>query len=173
MREKAYVQVYTGNGKGKTTAAIGLSVRAAGHGLNVYIGQFMKGQPYGELACLNTIPEITIEQYGDTACISREAVTQTHIDMAQNGLIKVGRALQSKDYDLVILDEINVAVWFGLVSSEDVLECLKSRLDSIEVVLTGRHAPEAFIDYADLVSEMKEVKHYYRHGIQARDGIER
>jgi cob(I)alamin adenosyltransferase len=141
--------------------------------MNVYIGQFMKGQPYGELAYLNTIPEITVEQYGDATCISRNDVTQTHIDMAKNGLKKACIALQSKYYDLVILDEINVAVWFGLITSDDVLRCLKHRLDTIEVVLTGRHAPEALIDYADLVTEMKEVKHYYHHGVQARDGIER
>jgi len=173
MREKAYIQIYTGNGKGKTTAAIGLAIRAAGNGLRVYIGQFMKGQPYGELKYLNSIPEILVEQYGDMLCIHRDDVTQKHMDMAKAGLEKAGKALTSGDYDIVILDEINTAVWFGLVTEDAVLEFLRNRPHNVEIILTGRYAPKVFIDYADLVSEMKEIKHYYQKGVLARDGIER
>jgi len=173
VKEKAYIQVYTGNGKGKTTAAIGLAVRAAGHGLFVYLGQFMKGQPYGELRSLANIPEIEVEQYGDASCIRREDVTREHKQMAASGLEKIGRALGSGRYDVIILDEINTAVWFGLVTVDEVLKLMASRPDGVEIILTGRYAPPEFIDLADLVSEIKEIKHYYRQGVPARDGIER
>jgi cob(I)alamin adenosyltransferase len=111
MDTKRYIQVYTGDGKGKTTAALGLSIRAAGHGLKTYIGQFMKGQHYGELAALRDNPCITIEQYGDIECIRRDQVTQKHMDQAEQGLIKARDAMLSGQYDLVVLDEINVTVW--------------------------------------------------------------
>ena len=171
---KRYIQVYTGNGKGKTTAALGLSIRAAGHGLKTYIGQFMKGQHYGELTALRDNPLITIEQYGDIECIHRNQVTQKHKDQAEQGLIKSRDAMLSGQYDMVILDEINVTIWFGLLTVKQVLKFLDQRPQSVEVILTGRYAPQEFIEYADLVSEMKEVKHYYHdQGILARDGIER
>ncbi|MGD2029835.1 MAG: cob(I)yrinic acid a,c-diamide adenosyltransferase [Desulfobacterales bacterium] len=171
---KRYIQVYTGDGKGKTTAALGLSIRAAGHGLKTYIGQFMKGQHYGELTALRDNPFITIEQYGDIECIHRNQVTQKHKDQAEQGLIKARDAILSGKYDMVILDEINVTIWFGLLTVKQVLELLDQRPQSVEIILTGRYAPQEFIEYADLVSEMKEVKHYYKNqGILARDGIER
>ena len=170
---KRYTQIYTGDGKGKTTAALGLSIRAAGHGLKTYIGQFMKGQHYGELTALRDNPCITIEQYGDIKCIHRDQVTQKHIDQAEQGLIKARDAMLSGQYDIVILDEINVTIWFGLLTVKQVLEFLDKRPESVEIILTGRNAPQEFIQYADLVSEMKEVKHYYHQGILARDGIER
>ena len=170
---KRYIQVYTGDGKGKTTAALGLSIRAAGHGLKTYIGQFMKGQHYGELTALRDNPCITIEQYGDVQCIHRDQVTQKNIDQAEQGLTKARNAMLSGQYDIVILDEINVTVWFGLLTVEQVLEFLDKRPESVELILTGRNAPQEFIQYADLVSEIKEVKHYYNQGILARDGIER
>ncbi|MBC2716326.1 MAG: cob(I)yrinic acid a,c-diamide adenosyltransferase [Desulfobacteraceae bacterium] len=171
--EKKFVQLYTGNGKGKTTAAIGLAVRAAGHGMKTYIGQFMKGQIYGELTALRNHPFITIEQYGDTKCIRKEDVTQKHMDQARQGLFKAQDAMLSGKYDILVLDEINVAVWFGLISVDDVIDFLSKRPDNLEVILTGRNAPAALIAAADLVTEMKEVKHYYTQGILARDGIER
>ncbi|MGD2150447.1 MAG: cob(I)yrinic acid a,c-diamide adenosyltransferase [Desulfobacterales bacterium] len=171
---KRFIQVYTGNGKGKTTAALGLSIRAAGHGLKTYMGQFMKGQHYGELTALRDNPFITIEQYGDVECIHRNQVTQKHKAQAEQGLIKSRDAMLSGQYDMVILDEINVTIWFGLLTVKQVLEFLDQRPQSVEVILTGRYAPQEFIEYADLVSEMKEVKHYYHdQGILARDGIER
>ena len=170
---KRYIQVYTGDGKGKTTAALGLSIRAAGHGLKTYMGQFMKGQHYGELTALRDNPFITIEQYGDIECIHRDRVTQKHKDQAEQGLIKARDAMLSGRYDMVILDEINVTVWFGLLTVKQVLDLLDQRPQSVEIILTGRNAPQEFIQYADLVSEMKEVKHYYHQGILARDGFER
>jgi len=170
---KRYIQVYTGDGKGKTTAALGLSIRASGHGLKTYMGQFMKGQHYGELTALRDNPYIIIEQYGDIKCIHRDQVTQKHVDQAEQGLVKARDAMLSGQYDMVILDEINVTVWFGLLTVKQVLEFLEQRPESVEIILTGRNAPQEFIQYADLVSEIKEVKHYYHQGILARDGIER
>ena len=170
---KRYIQVYTGDGKGKTTAALGLSIRAAGHGLKTYIGQFMKGQHYGELTALRDNPCIIIEQYGDIRCIHRDQVTQKHMDQAEQGLVKARDAMLSGQYDIVILDEINVTIWFGLLTVKQVLEFLDKRPESVEIIITGRNAPQELIQYADLVSEIKEVKHYYHQGILARDGIER
>jgi len=171
---KRFIQVYTGDGKGKTTAALGLSIRAAGRGLKTYIGQFMKGQHYGELTALRDNPFITIEQYGDVECIHRNQVTQKHMDQAEQGLIKARDAMLSGQYDMVILDEINVTIWFGLLTVKQVLAFLDQRPQRVEIILTGRYAPQEFIEYADLVSEIKEVKHYYNNqGILARDGIER
>jgi cob(I)alamin adenosyltransferase len=171
--EKKYVQLYTGDGKGKTTAAIGLAVRAAGHGMKIYVGQFMKGWPYGELAALKNHPSITIEQYGDENCIRKQDVTRLHIDRACAGLEKILTAMLSGAYDIVILDEVNVAVWFGLLTPEQVTDLLTRRPENVEMVLTGRNAPKELIDAADLVTEMRDVKHYYTRGILARDGFER
>ncbi len=168
-----YIQVYTGDGKGKTTAALGLSLRAAGHGLKTYIGQFMKGQHYGELTALRDHPFITIEQYGDMDCVRREDINPKHIDQTRQGLVRAHEAMCSGEYDILILDEINVAIEFGLISVKEVLDMLENRPKNIEVVLTGRYAPQELLDTADLVSEMKEVKHYFRQGVLARNGIER
>jgi cob(I)alamin adenosyltransferase len=170
---KRYIQVYTGDGKGKTTAALGLAIRAVGYGLRTYIGQFMKGQHYGELTALRDNRYITIEQYGDIKCIRREELTQKHINQAGQGLTKAHEAMLSGQYDIVILDEINVAIWFGLLSVKQVLDFLEKRPQNVEVILTGRRAPQELIEYADLVSEIKEVKHYYNQGIPARNGFER
>lgn len=171
--EKRFVHLYTGNGKGKTTAAIGLAIRAAGHGMKTYIGQFMKGQIYGELTELKNHPLITIEQYGDTKCIRKEDVTQNHIDQARHGFKRATGAMLSGQYDILVMDEINVTVWFGLLSAGEVIDVLNQRPDNLEVILTGRNASEALINTADLVTEMKEIKHYYTQGVLARDGIER
>ena len=168
-----YVQVYTGDGKGKTTAALGLALRASGHGMRTYIGQFMKGQRYGELAALEDHPFIVVEQYGDIRCIRREEVTAEHVAQAQQGLSRARTALLSGEYDIVVLDEINVTIWFGLLSVEEVLALLDERPSHVEVILTGRRAPEELIARADLVTEMREVKHYYVQGVPARRGIER
>ncbi|MGD8969151.1 MAG: cob(I)yrinic acid a,c-diamide adenosyltransferase [Anaerolineae bacterium] len=170
---KGYVQVYTGDGKGKTTAALGLALRASGHGLHTYIGQFMKGQRYGELEALRDHPLITLEQYGDPRCIHREEVTTEHVAQAHRGLEQARKAMLSGDYDLIVLDEVNVSIWFGLLETEDVLALLDQKPEHVEVVLTGRRAPQALIDRADLVTEMREVKHYYQQGVKARAGVER
>jgi cob(I)alamin adenosyltransferase len=170
---KGYIHIYTGDGKGKTTAALGLAIRAAGYGMKTYIGQFMKGQHYGELTALRDHPCITIEQYGDVECVHREEITQKHMDQAQQGLKQARKAMHSHQYDIIILDEINVAVWFDLITAEEVLELLNERPKSVEFILTGRRAPEAFLEIADLVSDVKEIKHYYNRGVKARNGIER
>ncbi|KPK80419.1 MAG: cob(I)yrinic acid a,c-diamide adenosyltransferase [Gemmatimonas sp. SM23_52] len=168
-----YIQIYTGDGKGKTTAALGLALRASGHGLRSYVGQFMKGQHYGELAALRDHPDITIEQYGDLQCVRREEITAEHIAQAHRGLDRARQAMHSGQYQIIVLDEVNVALWFGLLAVDEVLAFLDERPDNVEVILTGRRAPAELITVADLVTEMTEVKHYYQRGVTARDGIER
>jgi len=169
---KGYVQVYTGDGKGKTTAALGLALRASGHGMHTYVGQFMKGQSYGELKALRDHPYITIEQYGDVNCIRREEVTPRHIAQAHHGLEQARAALLAGAYDIIVLDEVNVTIWFGMLSVKDVLAFLEEKPERVEVVLTGRRAPQELIKRADLVTEMLPVKHYYEQGVLAREGIE-
>jgi cob(I)alamin adenosyltransferase len=172
--KKGYVQVYTGNCKGKTTAAMGLAFRAMGSGMKTYIGQFMKGQEYGELRSAEMVkPYITIEQYGRKDLVHvKNPPLQQDIDMAAQGLSKARKAMLSGDYDIVVFDEILTAHDFNLVSVDTILELVKSRPDSVEVVFTGRYAPQEVIDAADLVTEMVEVKHYYSQGVGARKGIE-
>jgi len=172
---KGYIHVYTGNGKGKTTAALGLAFRAMGHGLKTYIGQFMKGQHYGELDAARMVPNyITIEQYGkDTLIHIKNPPDPADVRMAQEGLAKVKTAMLSNRYNIIVLDEIITAHYFHLVSLDDMLEFIKLKPVSIELVFTGRYAPQALIDIADVVTEMTEVKHYYQKNVSARDGIER
>jgi cob(I)alamin adenosyltransferase len=174
---KGYVQVYTGDGKGKTTAALGLALRATGHGMRTYIGQFMKGQHYGELDALRDHPLITVEQYGDVRCIRREEVTPEHVAQARRGLERARQAMLGLSpggrYDVVVLDEVNVSIWFGLLTVEEVLAFLDERPAHVEVILTGRRAPQELVERADLVTEMRQVKHYYQQGVAARKGIER
>jgi len=172
---KGYVQVYTGNCKGKTTAALGLAFRAMGRGLRTYIGQFMKGQLYGELEAARKVePFITIEQYGEKRFIHvKNPPQQKDIDMAQNGLEKARQAMLKGGYNIVVLDEVITANYFNLVSLADILDFINNKPEDIELVLTGRYAPRELIDAADLVTEMVEIKHYYQQGVAARDGIER
>jgi len=172
---KGYVQIYTGNGKGKTTAALGLALRAAGRGLKTYIGQFMKGQPYGELAAAKLLqPYITIEQYGKRSFVHvQNPPRQEDIDMARQGLEKARQAMMSDNYDIVVFDEIITAHYFQLISLDQLLDIIRSRPKDVEVVMTGRYAPAPLIDAADLVTEMAEIKHYHTKGIDARDGIEK
>lgn len=170
---KGYVQIYTGDGKGKTTAALGLALRASGHGLRTYIGQFMKGQRYGELEALRDNPYITLEQYGDVHHIYEGSVTTDDVARARRGLELAREAMHSGRYDIVVLDEVIVSIWFGLLETEDVLAFLDERPEEVEVVLTGRRAPQELIDRAHLVTEMRPVKHYYEQGVVARPGIER
>ena len=174
LNSRGYVHIYTGDGKGKTTAAFGLALRAAGHGLHTYIGQFMKGQMYGELHALQGHLAITIEQFSDDQCfLHKTDVTEKHVKQAQNGLHRCWEAMLSGRFQLVVLDEVIVAIWFGLLSEEQIVEFLEKRPEDIEVVLTGRYAPKRLIERADVVTEMRCVKHYYEQGITARDGIER
>lgn len=169
------LQLYTGNGKGKTTAALGLAVRAACSGLKVYIGQFMKGQDYSELALSEKFPEsITIEQYGTPKLLCKgEEPSEEDLSAARNGLLKLREAMFSGSYDVVIADELNVTVHLGLLDAAAALDVLKQRPDNVELVVTGRFAPDSFIQLADLVTEMREVKHYYEtENLPARKGIE-
>jgi cob(I)alamin adenosyltransferase len=170
-----YIQVYTGNGKGKTTAAIGLAVRAAGYGYCTYIGQFLKGRKYGELNSLAELSSrIVIKQFGRNAFIHVDKNPEPEdIAKAMDGLESCRAAMLSGQYRLVILDEINVAVYFNLIEEATVLKLMEDKPGNVELVLTGRYAPESFIHRADLVTEMKEIKHYYARQISARDGIER
>lgn len=174
LSAKGYVHVYTGNGKGKTTAAFGLALRAAGHGLSTYIGQFMKGLTYGEIKALEGHPLISIEQFADDQClIQKQDVGEKHLQQAREGLRRCQEAMQSGKFQLVIMDEVNIAIWFGLLQEKELLEFLDKRPEDIELVCTGRYAPESLIHRADLVTEMRCVKHYYEQGVSARDGIER
>ncbi|WP_300457718.1 cob(I)yrinic acid a,c-diamide adenosyltransferase [Desulfobacula sp.] len=171
--KKGYIHLYTGNGKGKTTAALGLALRAAGHDFSVYIAQFMKGQPYGEMSSIALIPNITLKQFGDPGCIRKEEVTPKHIFQAQKGMTEFGAIMKQGAYDMLIMDEICVAIWFGLISESQVIHMMQSKPHEVELVLTGRKATQNLIDHADLVTEMKEIKHYYHSlGILARQGIE-
>lgn len=166
------VHVYTGKGKGKTTAAFGLAIRAVGAGKNVYIAQFVKGMKYSELKSLKKIERIEIKQYGLNYFIKGKA-EQEDINAARKGLIEVDRILKSGEYDLVILDEANIAVYYDLFSVEQLIKALENRAEEVEVVITGRYAADKIIEYADLVTEMKEIKHYYQKGVKARVGIEK
>lgn len=169
--EKGFIHVYTGNGKGKTTAAFGLALRAACAGKKVYIGQFVKGMKYSEIEVEKYIPNIEIHQLGRSCFIDRQP-TEEDIRLAKQGLEQCAVALNNSEYDVVILDELNIALYFNLFSLNEVLEVLSKRKSNIEVVITGRYAPQEIIDIADLVTEMKEIKHYYQKGIMARKGIE-
>ncbi len=172
--KKGYIQVYTGNGKGKTTAALGLALRAAGRNMKVYIGQFMKGQEYGELDAINKYLSdwITIEQYGTPKFVVGKP-SEEDVKMAHEGLKKAEDAMLSGRYDIVILDEVNVSIYLKTLSLDEVLRFIDKKPESVELILTGRYAPQELIDRADLVTEMKEVKHYYTKGVIAREGIEK
>jgi cob(I)alamin adenosyltransferase len=173
--KKGFVQVYTGNGKGKTTASLGLAFRAMGKGLKTYMGQFLKGQHYAELdAAKMCKPYITIEQYGkDTFVHIKNPPREEDIKMAREGLEKARKAMFSGEYDLIIFDEINTAHFFHLITVEEMLEVIRNKPDNVEVVFTGRYAPQEVLEAADLVTEMSEKKHYYNAGVPARDGIEK
>jgi len=166
------VHVYTGNGKGKTTSAIGLAVRAVGAGLDVFIGQFVKGMEYSELNSLADIEGITVEQYGQNYFIKGQP-NKKDIESADYGLKKIKNILDSGKYDLVILDEANIATYYDLFKVDDLIDIIENRAKNVEVVITGRMANNKIIEYADLVTEMKEIKHYYQKGIIAREGIEK
>ena len=169
---EGFVQVYTGDGKGKTTAALGLALRAAGAGLKVYIGQFIKNAEYSEITALQRLADsITIEQFG-RGCFILTEPCQADIDAARQGLTTLGRILSSGAYHLVIADEANVAVALGLIGEEDLLALIDRRPPQVELVFTGRGAPPRVLARADLVTEMRLVKHYYDQGVLARKGIE-
>ena len=172
--QQGYFQVYTGDGKGKTTAALGLAIRAAGAGRQVYLGQFMKGKKYSEHRILDQLASnITYQLYGTPQLIHlKDNPDPENLKCAKIGYDLAKQAIKSKKYDVVILDEINITVHFKLLTISDLIELVKLRLPHQELVFTGRRAPEQIIELADLVTEMKEIKHYYQQGILARKGIE-
>jgi cob(I)alamin adenosyltransferase len=171
--DRGCTQVYTGNGKGKTTAALGLALRAVGRGLNVCVFQFIKGGgPYGEhLIAEKLAPLFTIIQTGRPGWVNTRDITEDRLT-AQQALVQAKNLLTSGDYDLFICDEINGAVGFGLIDVEQVLELIALRPERVELLLTGRNADQRVIEAADLVTEMLEIKHYYKAGVPARTGIE-
>ena len=169
--KKGYVHVYTGNGKGKTTAALGLALRASGAGLKVYIQQFAKNKESGEIKALHRIYNIKVSQCGSGPfIIGKPAIAD--IECAIKGFEEAKKNILSGKYDLVILDEINIAVKIGLLETEDVIDIIRKKPRNVELVLTGRGCPSSIIKMADLVTEMREVKHPYRRGIVGRRGIE-
>jgi cob(I)alamin adenosyltransferase len=171
---KGYTHIYTGDGKGKTSAALGLVFRAAGSGIRSIVIQFMKGLPTGEQESSRMLGGlVTIEQYGsDRFCKPNDGLLEEHRDFARRGYERARRALESEECPILVLDEIITAVKFGLLSNDDVIALIKNKPGDIELVLTGRGADKSLIKHADIVTEMREIKHYYKRGVAPRKGIE-
>ena len=170
---KGLVIVITGNGKGKTTAAFGQALRAIGQGYNVFVLQFMKGRKYGEfIAAEKYLPRLTIRMSGLDSFVMRDNPAAIDIELAQKGLAAARKAIMSGKYDMVILDEINVALDFKLIKLKEVIELIKNKPPALDFILTGRYAPKEIIKIADTVSEVLEIKHHYSAGIKDRAGIE-
>lgn len=172
MENKGYVQVYTGDGKGKTTAALGLALRAVCAGKKVFMGQFVKGMEYSELKAMDYLPGFRMEQYGRD-CFICDTPKKEDVEIAKRGLRKMSGIIKSGKYDVVIMDEVNIALHYDLFSLEEVLEIIKNKHEKVELIITGRYAKDEIIDIADLVTEMKEIKHYYHKGVESRTGIEK
>ena len=172
--DRGYIHVYTGDGKGKTTAALGLALRAMGHGLRVFVIHFMKGNiRYGELEMARKLgPDLEIRQMGRETFVNRENPDPEDVRLAREALVLAGEVTGAGKYDLVVLDEVNVAVDFGLIPVDGVLELMRNRPKHVELVLTGRNAHPEVVAEADLVTEMKLIKHYYDRGVAAREGVE-
>ena len=170
---KGYIQVYTGDGKGKTTAALGLALRAAGAGLRVFIAQFIKKARCSEHAIIDERFKdlITVKQYGE-GLILRRKIKGSDVKAAAQGLAEVRKVIESGQYQVVILDEVNVAIRHHLIDLADLLDIMEKKPQEVELVITGRGAEDAVIEKADLVTEMKDIKHYAKKGIKARRGIE-
>lgn len=176
--EKGYLHLYTGDGKGKTTAAFGLALRAVCAGRNVAIGQFVKSMRYNETKAeeffggsVAGFGRLHVEQFG-RGCFLDRTPDPADVACVQRGLTRCVEWMTGGEYDVVILDEVTIALHFGLLSVEELLRALTERNPSVEVVVTGRYAPRELVEAADLVTEMREVKHYYRQGVLSRDGID-
>lgn len=170
--KKGYIHVYTGPGKGKTTAAIGLGMRAAGADLKVHMIQFMKGRRYSELNSIDKIPNFSFVQHGRDEFVNKESPEKIDIDLAQKGFAHAKNVIKKGVYDMVILDEINVAIDYDLIDVHDVLKLIEEKPEKLELVLTGRYAHPEITRYADYVTEMLEIKHPYQQGVEARRGID-
>jgi cob(I)alamin adenosyltransferase len=171
--ERGLVQVYTGNGKGKTSAAFGLALRATGRGLKVYIIQFIKGGfDYGELYTVDKLPNLTLKAFGRGEFITAKPPDKEDVRLAEQALQLAKQTVKSGKYDVIILDEVNVALTLKLIDLEEVLKLIQTKPKHVELVLTGRNAPVQVIDASDYVTEMREVKHPYSKGYQSRKGIE-
>ena len=167
------VQVFTGNGRGKTTAALGTVLRAVGQGLKVHIIHFMKGTyPYGEQNALTYLPGVTVSRFGKLDFVDPNNVKEDEKEEARKALEAGQEAMLSGKFDMVILDEVNIASGWGLVAVEAVIDVIKEKPDNVELILTGRYADQRLIEAADLVTEMVEIKHPYQQGIKARQGFE-
>ncbi len=171
--EKGYIHIYTGNGKGKTTSSIGLAIRAVGSSKKVFFGQFMKQGDYSEIKILKErFPEITIKQFGNNKFVYDYKPTDIQIEQAKEGFEYIKDVIINGDYDIVILDEICVVIFLEMIDVDEFIEVVKNKKESMELVLTGRYAHDKLVDIADLVSEIKEVKHYFNENVRARVGIE-
>jgi cob(I)alamin adenosyltransferase len=171
--DKGLVQVYTGDGKGKTSAAFGLALRAIGRGLKVYVIQFIKGGfDYGELHIIDKLPNFRLTAFGRGKFITDVSPRGEDAKLAQEALKLATKVVKEGEYDIVILDEVNVALNLKLIKIDDVLKLIKAKSKHVELVLTGRNAPARLIEVADLVTEMREIKHPYAKGVQPRKGIE-
>ena len=172
-KDRGLVMVITGNGKGKTTAAFGQALRAIGQNYNVFVLQFMKGRKYGEfIAAEKYLPRLTIRMSGLDSFVMRDNPAAIDIELAKKGLDTARKAIMSGKYDMVILDEINVALDFKLINLKEVIDLIKNKPPALNLILTGRYAPEGIIKLADTVSEVKEIKHHYAAGVKDRAGIE-
>ena len=170
---KGLVEVFTGDGRGKTSAALGTTLRAVGHGLRVHIVFFMKGEfPYGEQKALGTLPNITFERFGSERFVDPANVKPEEKEEARKALDAARKAMLSLNYDVVILDEVNVAASWKLIDVEEVVNLINAKPENVELILTGRHADPRVIEKADLVTMMMKVKHPYDRGIRARRGID-
>ena len=167
-----YVQVYTGDGKGKTTAAMGLALRAAGAGLKVFIAQFVKSEKYSELFAFERFSDLITSRLYGSGCWLECLPEKEDVRLAQEGLEDVRRIITAGEHDVVILDEANIATHFGLLDVRDLIDLIDAKPSGVELIFTGRKASPELIERADLVSEFQEVKHYYQKGVTARKGIE-
>jgi cob(I)alamin adenosyltransferase len=166
------IQLYTGNGKGKTTAALGAALRAVGHGKRVAMIQFMKGRLYGELAAARKLDGFTIEQYGRDEFVDPKNPDPVDRDLAERGWKRAEELVRGGGLDMLILDEINIAVAYGLVSLEAVVLFMERKPKDLELIMTGRYAPAEMVTRADTVTEMREIRHHFSRGVTARKGIE-
>ncbi len=171
--EKTFVRLYTGNGQGKTTAAFGVAVRVLCSGRRVYVGQFVKDEKYSETRLASMLAQglLTIEQLGGGCFILRKPA-EADVQAARRGLERCAALMSSGDYGLVVLDELTIALYYGLLTQAEVMAAIEGRHPSTEVVITGRYAPQWLVDAAQLVTDMREVKHYYQQGVLSRDGYD-